>query len=168
MAGMAIVGMSCRFPGAVNIDEFWKILMNAEPQFSAVPANRWDHSVYHRPGDFREPHGVYTDQVAFLPEADRFAPAHYGIPPRRARAMDPQAKLFVDLAREAIQDAGTTGQQADVGQAFATVRANFPQMPPVDPAIPGASSVRAVIALYRPGLVTRCSRSPRPELATWS
>ncbi len=106
MAGMAIVGMSCRFPGAVNIDEFWKILMNAEPQFSAVPANRWDHSVYHRPGDFREPHGVYTDQVAFLPEADRFAPAHYGIPPRRARAMDPQAKLFVDLAREAIQDAG--------------------------------------------------------------
>ncbi|WP_330327971.1 aminotransferase class I/II-fold pyridoxal phosphate-dependent enzyme [Streptomyces pseudovenezuelae] len=103
---MAVVGMSCRFPGAVNIDEFWKILMNAEPQFSAVPASRWDHSVYHRPGDFREPHGVYTDQVAFLPEADRFAPAHYGIPPRRARAMDPQAKLFVDLAREALQDAG--------------------------------------------------------------
>lgn len=106
MAGMAIVGMSCRFPGAANIDEFWKILVNAEPQFSAVPENRWDHSVYHRPGDFREPHGVYTDQVAFLPEVDRFAPAHYGIPPRRARTMDPQAKLFVDLAREALQDAG--------------------------------------------------------------
>jgi N-methylhydantoinase B len=35
---------------------------------------------------------------------------------------------------EAIRDVGTIGQQADVGQAFATVRANFPQMPPVDPA----------------------------------
>ncbi|MFC8342660.1 aminotransferase class I/II-fold pyridoxal phosphate-dependent enzyme [Streptomyces sp. NPDC057280] len=103
---MAIVGMSCRFPGAADIGEFWRMLVNAESQFSAVPASRWDHSAYYRPGDFREPHGVYTDQVAFLPEVDRFAPAHYGIPPRRARTMDPQAKLFVDLAREALQDAG--------------------------------------------------------------
>ncbi|MFI8529532.1 aminotransferase class I/II-fold pyridoxal phosphate-dependent enzyme [Streptomyces aquilus] len=103
---MAIVGMSCRFPGAADIGEFWRMLVNAESQFSAVPASRWDHSAYHRPGDFREPHGVYTDQVAFLPEVERFAPAHYGIPPRRARTMDPQAKLFVDLAREALQDAG--------------------------------------------------------------
>jgi N-methylhydantoinase B len=35
---------------------------------------------------------------------------------------------------EAIRDLGTTGQEADVGRAFATVRANFPQMPPVHPA----------------------------------
>ncbi|MDX3384214.1 aminotransferase class I/II-fold pyridoxal phosphate-dependent enzyme [Streptomyces niveiscabiei] len=106
MAGMAVVGMSCRFPGAANIDEFWQILVKAEPQFAAVPASRWDHSVYHRPGDFRDPHSAYTDQVAFLDEVDRFAPAHYGIPPRRARVMDPQAKLFVDLSREALQDTG--------------------------------------------------------------
>ncbi|MET8976488.1 aminotransferase class I/II-fold pyridoxal phosphate-dependent enzyme [Streptomyces sp. NPDC004539] len=106
MAGMAVVGMSCRFPGAANIDEFWQILVKAEPQFAAVPAARWDHSVYHRPGDFRDPHAVYTDQVAFLDAVDHFAPAHYGIPPRRARVMDPQAKLFVDLAREALQDTG--------------------------------------------------------------
>ncbi|MFB6931342.1 aminotransferase class I/II-fold pyridoxal phosphate-dependent enzyme [Streptomyces chartreusis] len=106
MARMAVVGMSCRFPGAVNIDEFWRILVSAKPQFAAVPESRWDHSVYYRPGDFRDPHSVYTDKVAFLSEIDRFAPAHYGIPPRRARTMDPQAKLYVDLAREALQDAG--------------------------------------------------------------
>ncbi|WP_262414582.1 type I polyketide synthase [Streptomyces sp. ST1015] len=106
MSGMAVVGMSCRFPGAANIDEFWQILVKAEPQFAAVPASRWDHSVYHRPGDFRDPHAVYTDQVAFLDAVDHFAPAHYGIPPRRARVMDPQAKLFVDLSREALQDTG--------------------------------------------------------------
>ena len=124
---MAIVGMSCRFPGAVNIDEFWKILMNAEPQFSAVPANRWDHSVYHRPGDFREPHGVYTDQVAFLPEADRFAPAHYGIPPRRARAGQARQagtqvhEEFVRtlepayvLAADAFRDDDRTAEEAEI------------------------------------------------------
>ncbi len=37
---------------------------------------------------------------------------------------------------EAIRDAGATGQEADVGQAFATVRSNFPQVPPVDLAAP--------------------------------
>ncbi|QPP10971.1 aminotransferase class I/II-fold pyridoxal phosphate-dependent enzyme [Streptomyces bathyalis] len=98
--------MSCRFPGASDPGEFWKILVNAEPQFATVPENRWDHSVWYRPGEFRQPHSAYTDQVAFLEDVDRFAPAHYGIPPRRARTMDPQAKLFTDLAREALQDSG--------------------------------------------------------------
>ncbi|OEV29388.1 type-I PKS [Streptomyces nanshensis] len=98
--------MSCRFPGASNPSEFWKLLVNAEPQFDAVPEGRWDHSVWYRPGEFRQPHSAYTDQVAFLEEVDHFAPAHYGVPPRRARTMDPQAKLFTDLAREALQDSG--------------------------------------------------------------
>jgi 8-amino-7-oxononanoate synthase len=103
---MAVVGMSCRFPGASNPSEFWKILVNAEPQFDTVPESRWDHSVWYRPGEYRQPHTAYTDQVAFLDDVDHFAPAHYGIPPRRARTMDPQAKLFTDLAREALQDSG--------------------------------------------------------------
>lgn len=106
MVRVAVVGMSCRFSGAAHIDEYWKTLVNSTPQFAAVPESRWDHSAYYRPGEFREPHSVYTDKVSFLSDIDHFAPAHYGIPPRRARSMDPQAKLFVDLAREALQDAG--------------------------------------------------------------
>ncbi|SCK56358.1 type I polyketide synthase [Streptomyces sp. WMMB 322] len=106
MDQLAVVGMSCRFPGASNPSDFWKILVNAEPQFGTVPESRWDHSVWYRPGEFRKPHSAYTDQVAFLEDVDQFAPAHYGIPPRRARTMDPQAKLFTDLTREALQDSG--------------------------------------------------------------
>ncbi|MFD4760248.1 aminotransferase class I/II-fold pyridoxal phosphate-dependent enzyme [Streptomyces sp. NPDC058439] len=106
MTGIAIVGMSCRFPGAGDLNEFWQMTVNAQPQFGGVPESRWDHSKYHRPGDFREPHSTYTDKVAFLRAIDQFAPSHYGVPPRRARAMDPQQRLFVDLAREALQDAG--------------------------------------------------------------
>ncbi|WP_250286810.1 type I polyketide synthase, partial [Frankia sp. CiP1_Cm_nod2] len=49
---------------------------------------------------------AYTDRVAFVDDVDRFAAAHYRIPPLRARAMDPQQRLLVDLAREALQDAG--------------------------------------------------------------
>ncbi|MFC5665254.1 aminotransferase class I/II-fold pyridoxal phosphate-dependent enzyme [Kitasatospora misakiensis] len=106
MAGIAIVGMSCRLPGASGIDEYWKLLVSAQPQFSAVPENRWNHSHYFKAGETRDPHSTYTDQVAFIDDVDQFAPAHYGVPPRRARTMDPQARLFVDLAREAVQDAG--------------------------------------------------------------
>ncbi|MEU0833063.1 aminotransferase class I/II-fold pyridoxal phosphate-dependent enzyme [Streptomyces sp. NPDC005969] len=140
MTGIAIVGMSCRFPGAGNLNEFWQMTINAEPQFAGVPESRWDHSKYHRPGDFREPHSTYTDRVAFLPAIDQFAPAHYGVPPRRARAMDPQQRLFVDLAREALQEAGwergsfdraTTGVFAGVSSidyrdaAFARINARL-------------------------------------------
>ena len=106
MTGIAIVGMSCRFPGAGDLNEFWRMTLDAEPQFARVPESRWDHSTYHRPGDFREPHSTYTDKVAFLPDIEQFAPSHYGVPPRRAKAMDPQQRLFIDLAREALQDAG--------------------------------------------------------------
>ena len=98
--------MSCRFPGAGDLNEFWRMTLDAEPQFARVPESRWDHSTYHRPGDFREPHSTYTDKVAFLPDIEQFAPSHYGVPPRRAKAMDPQQRLFIDLAREALQDAG--------------------------------------------------------------
>lgn len=106
VTGIAIVGMSCRLPGASGIDEYWKLLVSAQPQFAAVPENRWNHSRYFKPGETRDPHSTYTDQVAFITDVDQFAPAHYGVPPRRARTMDPQARLFVDLAREAVQDAG--------------------------------------------------------------
>ncbi|MFH8224481.1 aminotransferase class I/II-fold pyridoxal phosphate-dependent enzyme [Streptomyces sp. NPDC018057] len=124
---MAIVGMSCRFPGGEDLDEFWRTALAGRPQFGAVPAARWDHSTFFSEGDFRCAYSAYTDQVAFLPDPDRFAPAHYGLPPRRVRAMDPQQRLFLDLAREALQDAGwerentfdrsTTGVFAGVSSA---------------------------------------------------
>ncbi|MGW0299202.1 aminotransferase class I/II-fold pyridoxal phosphate-dependent enzyme [Streptomyces anthocyanicus] len=109
---MAIVGMSCRFPGGGNLNEFWQTALAGRPQFAAVPESRWNHSTFLRREDPRHAYGTYTDQVAFLHETERFAPSHYGLPPRRARAMDPQQRLFLDLAREALQDAGWERENA--------------------------------------------------------
>ncbi|MCK7625384.1 aminotransferase class I/II-fold pyridoxal phosphate-dependent enzyme [Streptomyces sp. RS10V-4] len=97
--------MACRFPGARNVNQYWRLLTAPEPQFAAVPDTRWRRAAF-LTDSFRDTSAAYTDTMALLPDVDRFDAAHYGIPPRRARSMDPQARLLVDLAREAIQDAG--------------------------------------------------------------
>ncbi|MEV6730445.1 aminotransferase class I/II-fold pyridoxal phosphate-dependent enzyme [Streptomyces sp. NPDC051364] len=106
MTDIAITGLGCRFPGAPDIRAYWKLLLSGERQFSAVPAERWNHGTFHEPGDTSAPHAAYTDQVAFLDAVDRFAALHYGVPPARARAMDPQHRLMLDVTREALDDAG--------------------------------------------------------------
>ncbi|KJK54079.1 type I polyketide synthase [Streptomyces sp. NRRL F-4428] len=106
MNDIAIVGLGCRFPGARDIRAYWKLLMGGERQFSAVPADRWNHDPFYDPGNPSAPHTAYTDQVAFLDDVDRFDALHYGVPPARARAMDPQHRLMLDVTREALDDAG--------------------------------------------------------------
>ncbi|MFB6863231.1 type I polyketide synthase [Streptomyces virginiae] len=106
MNDIAIVGLGCRFPGARDVRAYWKLLMSGERQFSAVPAERWNHEPFHEPGNPSAPHAAYTDRVAFLDDVDRFDALHYGVPPARARAMDPQHRLMLDVTREALDDAG--------------------------------------------------------------
>ncbi|MCF1594464.1 type I polyketide synthase, partial [Streptomyces muensis] len=106
MNDIAIVGLGCRFPGAADLRAYWKLLLRGERQFTAVPKDRWNHDTFHRPDDPQAPDSAYTDQVAFLTDVDRFAAGHYGLPPRRAEAMDPQHRLALDVTREALDDAG--------------------------------------------------------------
>ncbi|MEW5533331.1 aminotransferase class I/II-fold pyridoxal phosphate-dependent enzyme [Streptomyces virginiae] len=102
---IAVVGMACRFPGARNPNEYWRLLTAPRPQFTTVPDSRWRSAAF-LSDDFRDTSSTYTDTMALLDDVGHFDAAHYGIPPRRAAAMDPQHRLLIDLAREAIQDAG--------------------------------------------------------------
>ncbi|MDX3537311.1 aminotransferase class I/II-fold pyridoxal phosphate-dependent enzyme [Streptomyces sp. MB09-01] len=102
---IAVVGMACRFPGARDVNQYWRLLTAPRTQFSTIPDSRWRAAAFL--GDsLRDTSSAYTDTMALLPDVGHFDAAHYGIPPRRARAMDPQHRLLIDLAREAIQDAG--------------------------------------------------------------
>ncbi len=102
---IAIVGMACRFPGALNVNQYWRLLMAPRPQFGTVPDTRWRGAALFSE-DPRDASAAYTDTMALLPDVGRFDAEHYGMPPRRARSLDPQHRLLIDLAREAIQDAG--------------------------------------------------------------
>ncbi|MFD4786101.1 aminotransferase class I/II-fold pyridoxal phosphate-dependent enzyme [Streptomyces sp. NPDC058459] len=109
---VAIVGMACRFPGARDVNEYWRLLLDPRPQFSTVPDARWASAAFVS-DDVRDAASAYTDTMALLPDVGHFDAAHYGIPPRRAVAMDPQHRLLIDLAREAIQDAGWESEGFD-------------------------------------------------------
>ena len=102
---IAVVGIGCRFPGAANVNEYWNLLSDPKPQFSEVPDSRWRRESFLN-DDIRDLYAAYSDKMATIADVGSFDAVHYKIPPRRARAMDPQHRLLVDLAREAIQDAG--------------------------------------------------------------
>ncbi|UED82967.1 type I polyketide synthase [Streptomyces profundus] len=100
---VAVIGMSCRFPGARNVDDYWKLLREGRAApVGEVPAGRFDLDLSPEERErFRPRRG------AFLPDVAGFDAEFFGFPPQEALRMDPQQRLMMELAWEAFEDAGT-------------------------------------------------------------
>ncbi|KOG17726.1 hybrid non-ribosomal peptide synthetase/type I polyketide synthase [Streptomyces viridochromogenes] len=92
---VAVLGMACRFPGANTPEAFWELLLSGRDTLTAVPDDRWDDA----PGFFG----------SFLPDPSLFDAAYFGMDDEDARATDPQARIFLELAHEALERAGYAG-----------------------------------------------------------
>ncbi|MDB6039481.1 MAG: polyketide synthase, partial [Verrucomicrobiales bacterium] len=105
--GIAIVGMSGRFPQSRDLDEFWTNLKEGRNCITEIPSDRWDWRQY-----FNEEPGqrgsYYSKWGGFVSEADRFDPMFFQISPREAQRMDPQERIFLEAAYSCIEDAGYT------------------------------------------------------------
>ncbi|MBN8875056.1 MAG: polyketide synthase, partial [Rhodospirillales bacterium] len=102
---IAIVGLGCRFAGgATDPASFWRLLASGQDAVAPIPAARWDHARWHS-DDPSAPSRTAQDAGGFLPEIDRFDAAFFGIAPREAVQMDPQQRLVLEVAWEALENA---------------------------------------------------------------
>ncbi|MBV7699708.1 type I polyketide synthase [Streptomyces sp. TRM70350] len=92
---VAVVGISCRLPGADGPTAFWRLLSDGACAIADVPPGRWDD---HAPAAVRR--GGFLDAVG------DFDAAFFSVSPREAASMDPQQRLVLELAWEALEDAG--------------------------------------------------------------
>ncbi len=102
---IAVVGLSCRFPGAENPAEFWSLLQSGSDAVGEIPEDRWDVAGHFHP-DPAKPGRMYTRAGGFIADIDKFDAGFFGISPREARRIDPQQRILLELTWEALESAG--------------------------------------------------------------
>ena len=118
---IAIIGMSGRFPGANNLDEFWRNLSEGVESIATfsdreLMASGMDPSLLHDPN--------YVRAAAVLENIDMFDAPFFGLSPKEAQTLDPQHRLFLECAWEALETAGYSSETYD-GQIAVYAGANI-------------------------------------------
>ncbi|WP_371357689.1 beta-ketoacyl synthase N-terminal-like domain-containing protein, partial [Hydrocoleum sp. CS-953] len=102
---VAIIGISCRYPGAKNWQEFWENLKGGVDSVTEAPPGRWEEQEWYDP-DPKNPRTSYSKSAGFIEEIDKFDPLFFQISPEEAQFIEPQQRIFLEEAYHAIEDAG--------------------------------------------------------------
>ncbi|MEU4418170.1 type I polyketide synthase [Nocardia salmonicida] len=149
-APLAVIGVSCRFPGADSIEELWQLLCSGSDAVGEVPTTRFDvESVY----DPRTtvPGKTVSRSGGFITDPFGFDAAFFGVAPIEAQAMDPQQRLLLQVAWEAFENAGIrpstlAGSRCGVFVGQATADYSEQHSGPMDVRQSAGSRLRAVTA----------------------
>ncbi len=110
MADIAIIGLSCRFPGANNADEFWSNILHGTESIQTVNPDRLQAYGVNK---LLSSHPNYINACAFLNDIDKFDNDLFKISDLEAAAMDPQHRLFLQEAYHALEDSGYSPEKYD-------------------------------------------------------
>jgi 3-oxoacyl-[acyl-carrier-protein] synthase II len=111
---IAVVGMSCRFPGANNPEEFWQLLREGKDAITTVPDDRWKEQDYNLGTNTSEK--IYTTYGGFVPYLKEFDPSFFRIAPKEAVSIDPQQRLLLEVSWEALENAAINPEQVQGSQ----------------------------------------------------
>lgn len=102
---IAIVGVGCMFPGAENLEEFWKVLVNGEDHVQDIPLERFNVEAYYDP-DPDHPYKSYVRKAGLLRKYDEWDNRFFGISDKEAELVDPQHHYVLESVHMALEDAG--------------------------------------------------------------
>lgn len=138
-ADVAIIGMACIFPGAKDLESYWRNVLIGADLVTEVPDSRWNKEAYFTT-KIGEPNKSISKWGSFIDQIE-FDPLEFGIPPNSMAAIEPTQLLSLKVAKKALDDAGYAtrtfdrertsvifGAEAgnDLGSAY-SFRAQFPQ-----------------------------------------
>jgi acyl-CoA synthetase (AMP-forming)/AMP-acid ligase II/3-oxoacyl-(acyl-carrier-protein) synthase/acyl carrier protein len=172
---IAVIGLGCRFPGASDVEAYWRLLRDGVDAISEVPADRWNTDDFFDPRP-ATPGKLSTRWGGFLKDIDAFDADLFGISADEASGMDPQQRLLLETAWAALEHAGhapssLAGSQTGVfigvsGSDHARRLAGQPQAMRAHTGTGNANSVAANRISYQLGLLgpsmavdTACSSS---------
>lgn len=101
---IAIIGMSCRYPKAENVDELLALLQDGGNGMSDIPLERWDNEKYYD-SDPEAPGKLYIKQLGLLKNIKTFDADFFNISYREAKLMAPQLRIFLECSYHAIENA---------------------------------------------------------------
>ncbi|MFQ6043708.1 MAG: beta-ketoacyl synthase N-terminal-like domain-containing protein, partial [Candidatus Poribacteria bacterium] len=102
---VAIIGMSCIFPGAMNLDAYWQNIVSRVDAIIDVPSERWDTETFYDP-DLTIEDRLHCKRGGYLPGSFPFNPLDYGVMPIALEGAEPEQFLLLRLVYDALEDAG--------------------------------------------------------------
>ena len=101
---VAIIGMSCRFPGARSVDQYWQNLLDGVDSVCEVPADRWDIDRFY--DENHQPGKMVSREGGFLDDIGDFDAEFFSISPQEACWIDPQHRMLLENSYHALEHAG--------------------------------------------------------------
>lgn len=103
--GIAIIGMSGRYPESDNLDQLWENLKSGKDCIQEIPKYRFDYNDYYNPQKGL-PGKMCSKWGGFINDVDKFDPIFFNISGKEAEFMDPQERLMLEMSFRAIEDSG--------------------------------------------------------------